>query len=172
MIPIDPAFISTLDRAIDLTPGQKFLHLNLNKDLAALLKVEDIAEVLQIPQSGILPIPQMPPCVLGIHNWRGEMLWAIALNNLLGLASIDRLDPSSVSTMALVVTVIDNQYLGLVVDRVNDIEWHELELIQSPKAQLFPAQLLQFMQGYLSDSGTIILDPQAIARSPKIRQLA
>ena len=99
------------------------------------------------------------------------MLWTIALNNfLLGLPLLHQLDSSSVSTMTVVVAIIDGQHLGLVVQQVNDIEWHETHLIQTPRAQLFPAQLLPFMQGYLSDSGTIILDPLAIARSPLIQQ--
>lgn len=167
-----PGLINSLDRVInDHQQEQKFLHFNLSKDLAALLKVEDIAEVIQIPKNEILPIPQMPKCVIGIYNWRGEMLWAIALNNFLwGLPPVNQLDLSSATTMALVVAIVDGQHLGLVVEQVNDIEWHEINLIQPPRAQLFPAQLLPFMQGYLSDSGTIILDPLAITRSPLIQQ--
>ena len=152
-------------------PEQKFLHFNLSKELAALLKVEDIAEVVQVPKSEILSIPQMPKCVTGIYNWRGEMLWTIALNNfLLGLPPIEQPDRSSPSNIALVVAIIDNQHLGLIVEQVNDIEWHAANLIQLPRAQLFPAQLLPFMQGYISDSGTIILNLLAIARSPLLQQ--
>ncbi len=169
MIPTSE-LIDSLDMAIDVTQVkmQKFLHFYLSKEVAALVKVEDIAEVLQIPGSKILPIPQMPKCVLGIYNWRDEMLWNVALNDLLGLAPVNP-NPSSVSSMAIVVALIDGQYLGLVVEQVNDIEWHEQDSIQPPTAQLFPAQLLPFMQGYLSD-GTIILDPGAIARSHLIQQ--
>lgn len=144
MIPT-PGLINSLDRVINDTqaPTQKFLQFDLSKELAALLKVEDIAEVVQIPKSKLLPIPQMPECVLGIYNWRGEMLWTIALNNfLLGLPPLHQLDSSSVSTMTVVVATIDGQHLGLVVQQVNDIEWHETHLIQTPRAQLFPAQLL------------------------------
>lgn len=156
---------NSLDIAVDSTQtrAQKFLHFNLSKDFAALVKVEDIAEVLHISRSEILPIPQMPKCVLGIYNWRDEMLWNVALDNLLGLPPINL--PNVDSKIAVIVAVIDSQYLGLVVERVNDIEWHDLEAIQLPRAQLFAAQLLPFMQGYLSDSGTILLDLGAIAHS-------
>ncbi len=168
----------TLPKSIDLdlpvdaaqTQTQKFLHFNLSKELAALVLVENIAEVLHIPKSEILPIPQLPPCVLGIYNWRGEMLWTIALNKLLKLSPVSHPEPSSASTMSVIVAVIDGQYLGLVVTQVNEIEWHDLDLIQPPRGQLFPANLLPFMQGYLSESGTILIDPKAIARSPLIRQ--
>lgn len=162
--------INSLDIAIDDTQTQKkkFLHLNLSNNLAALVKVEDIAEVLHIPKSEILPIPQMPQCVLGIYNWRDEMLWNIALDNLLGLSPVNPLDLAA--TLSVIVAAIEGQYLGLVVTQVNEIEWHDLDAIQPPRAQLFPAQVLPFMQGYLSDCGTIILDPQAIAHSPQIGQ--
>lgn len=157
--------IDSLDIALDVTRNQKFLHFNLSNDLAALIKVEDIAEVLHIPKSKILPIPQMPQCVLGIYNWRDEMLWNIALDNLLGLSPVNS---PEVATLSVIVAVIDGEYLGLVVTQVNEIEWHDLDAIQPPRAQLFPAQVLPFMQGYLSDCGTILLDPQAIAHSQQI----
>ena len=161
--------INSLDTAIDATQvqKQKFLHFNLSNDLAALIKVEDIAEVLHIPKSEILPIPQMPQCVLGIYNWRDEMLWNVDLDNLLGLTPVN--SPEA-ATLSVIVAVIDGQYLGLVVSQINEIEWHDLNAIQPPRAQLFPAQVLPFMQGYLSDCGTILLDPQAIAYSPLIGQ--
>lgn len=161
--------IDSLEGAIDITQtkAQKFLHFNLSKELAALVLVEDIAEVLHVPKSNILPIPQMPPCVLGIYNWRDEMLWTIALGELFELSAASI--PSSDSTMSVIVAEIDGQYLGLVVAQVNDIEWHELTSIQPPRAQLFSAQLLPFMQGYLSD-GTILIAPRAIAFSPLIQK--
>jgi len=153
--------------AVTQTTAQKFLHFNLSKELAALILVEDITEVLHVPKSNILPIPQMSPCVLGIYNWRDEMLWTIALGELFQLPTVNR--PSTDSTIAVIVAEIDGQYLGLVVEQVNDIEWHELSFIQPPRAQLFSAQLLPFMQGYLSD-GTILIDPRAIAFSPLIQK--
>ncbi len=164
-----PQEIASLEQTIDVTQteAQKFLHFNLSKKLAALVLVEDIAEVLHVPKSSLLPIPQMPPCVLGIYNWRDEMLWTIALGELFQLPAIDI--PSTDSTISVIVAEMDGQYLGLVVDRVNDIEWHELKSIQPPRAQLFSAQLLPFMQGYLSD-GTILIAPRAIACSPLIQK--
>ncbi len=160
-----PEFVNSLDVATDFsqTNAQKFLHFNLSQELAALVKVEDIAEVLHIPKNAIFPIPQMPKGVLGIYNWRDEMLWNVAIDQIIGLPLVST--PSYVSSMAVIVAQIDSQYLGLVVAQVNDIEWHELDLIQPPTAQLFPAQLLPFMQGYLSESGTIIIDVKAIAHS-------
>lgn len=159
--------INSLEIALDADQKQKFLHFNLSNDLAALIKVEDIAEVLHIPKSKILPIPQMPQCVLGIYNWRDEMLWNVALDNLLELSPVN--SPEA-TTLSVIVVVVDGQYLGLVVTQINEIEWHDLDSIQPPRAQLFPTQLLPFMQGYLSDCGTILLNPQAIAHSSQIRQ--
>lgn len=37
--------------AVTQTKAQKFLHFNLSKELAALVLVEDIAEVLHVPKS-------------------------------------------------------------------------------------------------------------------------
>lgn len=172
MIPT-PGLTDSLDVAINAsqTNKEKFLHFNLSQKVAALIEVENIAEVLYISSSQILQIPQMPEWVLGIHNWRDEMLWTIALDNFLletPLKSTERFSTSSL--MPLIVVAIDDRYLGLVVAQVNDIEWQDINAIAPPRAQLFPAKLLPFMQGYTVDSGTILLDTRAIAHSPLIGQ--
>ncbi|MBW4664837.1 MAG: chemotaxis protein CheW [Chroococcus sp. CMT-3BRIN-NPC107] len=163
---------NSLDIAISATQTnrKKFLHFNLSKEVAALVKVEDITEVLHISGSQILPIPQMPEWVLGIHNWRDEMLWTIALDNFLLGIPLKSTDRFSTSKMPLIVVAIDNQYLGLVVAQVNDIEWQDIDSIGPPRAQLLPTKLLPFMQGYTTDSGTILLDTRAIAHSPLFGQ--
>ncbi|MBD2102306.1 chemotaxis protein CheW [Leptolyngbya sp. FACHB-261] len=167
---------SPLERAADLDatlasvaadPGeseQKFLRFRLGQD-TALLAVDVITQVLKIASSEILPVPQMPGCVLGLYNWRGEMLWLVDLDQFLGL-------PQALSTVEawatrMVITVqIRNQVLGLVVPQVNDIEPHEIRQIQPATAALFPSRLLPFIQGYLTESGSAVLDVVAIARAP------
>lgn len=148
--------------------GQKFLRFGLQAENTALLQVADTAAIFQVTQAEILPVPQMPSCVLGIYNWRSEMLWTIDLAHLLGLTQLFESGNASASAMVVVIEV-DSQYLGLVVAEVIDIEWYNLAAIQTPSAKLFSPELLPFMQGYIGDSGSIVLDPVAIAQSPLLQ---
>jgi positive phototaxis protein PixI len=61
---------------------------------------------------------------------------------------------------------MNDQALGLVVRRVNDIELHELERLQPAAPGLFPPKLLPFVLGALpGDKGTV-LDVTAISQCP------
>lgn len=162
------ASLGTLADSIPQADEQKFLRFGLQAEDTALLQVADTAAIFQVTQAEILPVPQMPSCVLGIYNWRSEMLWTIDLAHLLGLTQLFELGNASASAMVVVIEV-NNQYLGLVVAEVIDIEWYNLAAIQTPSAKLFSSELLPFMQGYISDSGSIVLDPVAIAQSPLLQ---
>lgn len=155
--------LEPLDSIFAPTDKQKFLRFGLQAENTALIKVADTVAIFQVSPAEILPVPQMPSCVLGIYNWRSEMLWTIDLAHLLGLPL---LFPSS--NAMVVVIEVDSQYLGLVVAEVIDIEWYDPGEILTPSAKLFTTELLPFMQGYIGD-GSIVLDPVAIAQSPLLQ---
>jgi positive phototaxis protein PixI len=84
-------------------------------------------EILQISVDRIVPIPHLPPAVLGIHNWRGEMLWVADLANMLALDG--RICPLSTERSILVIgndttNRLERLCLGLLVAEVLEIEWH------------------------------------------------
>ncbi len=56
---------------------QKFLHFSLKCEENALLALKHITEVVRLKAEEILPVPDVSDCVLGITNWRGEMLWLV-----------------------------------------------------------------------------------------------
>lgn len=147
---------------------QKFLHFCLGPEDSALLAVDSIAEVIRVPMTEVLPVPQMPSCVLGIYNRRGEMLWLIDLGHLVGYP-LGFQPGSTISTGMAILLEVEGQLLGLVVLQVNDIEWHDPQQLQPPSATLFSPKLLPFVQGYLNGSGSTVLDPVAIAQSPLLQ---
>jgi len=105
---------------------QRLLRFALGLEDSALLPLEQITEILRLNVTEILPVPEMPSCVLGIGNWRGEMLWLVDLNHLVGYSPLSSVRQVSASPVAMVVQVND-QAVGLVVQQVNDIELHELQ---------------------------------------------
>lgn len=50
-----------------------------------MLALRELSEVLAITGEQIVPIPHLPVWVMGVHNWRGEVLWMLDLPLLLDL---------------------------------------------------------------------------------------
>jgi chemotaxis signal transduction protein len=147
---------------------QKFLRFQVCPQNTALLAVEQIAAVVPIGISDILPVPQMPTCVLGLYNWRGEMLWLVDLSCQIGFPSLFAAN-TALSTLMAIVVQVAGQSLGFVVRQVHDIERHDPEQIQLPISECLPPQLLPFVQGSLSNDQTIVLNGSALLQAPVLQ---
>ena len=136
-----------------------------------MLSIAQITEVLKIELPQIVPIPQMPPWVMGVYNWRGDILWMVDLSHLLGLDSWYQCGLGECNVVVLspnkaVPELENNIHLGLVVFKVEDLEECDPTEIQSI-ADKISAQIAHFASGYWRKSGDIvsILDGDAIARA-------
>ena len=152
--------------------NQQFLRFHLVPDTTALLPVQQMTEVLSIPISAIVPIPHMPAWVMGIYNWRGEILWMVDMGHLLGLTPLYQQTINRSTYTAIVIHSTDQmpggqragsqmtgrKMLCLVVNRVEDIEWCDPDLIQSPPQSAIPPDLVPFLRGYwLKANGDILV---------------
>ncbi|PSF38861.1 chemotaxis protein CheW [Aphanothece hegewaldii CCALA 016] len=163
-------------------PGiqEQFLRFYLVPETTVMLPVTQLIEVLTIPIGQIIPIPQMPSWVMGVYNWRGEVLWMVDLGHLLGLTPTHQQTRIISNYRAIVINNTQdesnqtrslNQMLGLVVSQVEDIELCNPDEIQSPPASAISLSLAPFLRGYwLNSDGDllIVLDGAAIlAAMPK-----
>lgn len=146
-------------------PEQRYLSFTLGIANPGLLAVEAIQEILYVTLVQLLPVPDMPDCVVGIHNWRGEMLWIVDLNHLLGLGGID-LD--TLSTVAVIVICQGDRTIGLMVKTVGEILPYNPEQLQSPNG-LFAPELEPFITGYLRESSSIVVNTPAVFNAPELR---
>ena len=157
--------------------GQQFLRFHLEPDITALLAVEQMTEVLTMASSEIVPIPHMPAWVMGVYNWRGEILWMMDLGHLVGLTPLYQQANSLSNYTAIVVhsaqsgrqqSVSQNtgsKMLGLLVNRVEDMEWSNPDLIQSPPQSVVSPELVPFLRGYLlkpNGEMLVVLDGNSI----------
>jgi positive phototaxis protein PixI len=154
--------------------SQQFLRFHLMPNTTALLPMEQLTEVLTIPNGQIVPIFHMPPWVMGVYNWRGEILWMVDLGHLVGLTPWHQQANSSSIYRAIVLQARSNQsasnklkseMLGVVVNRVEDIELCNPDWIQSPPASTVTPELAPFLRGYwLKPNGEmlVVIDGQAI----------
>ena len=147
-----------------LEEGEKFLRFQLGAEGIALLPLNVIKQVMQVSVNEILPVPQMPGCVFGIYNWRGEMLWLVDIGQLVGFPPLS----GSENVMAIAIQ-IEDKTLGLVVRQINDIERHHLHQINLPAIGLFAPELMPYLQGYLIGANQevlMVLNAGAIANAP------
>lgn len=146
--------------------GEKFLRFQLGKEGIALLPLNVIKQVMQVSVAEILTVPQMPACVLGIYNWRGEMLWMVDIGKFMGFPDLTTSGTDNVMAIAIQV---QEQYLGIVVQQINDIELHDLNQINMPSLGLFSPEILPYLQGYLIGADKevlMVLNGEAIAQAP------
>jgi len=156
--------------------AERFLRFQIGFEDTALLPLASVKEVLQISVEEILPVPDMPNCVLGIYNCRGEMLWLVDLEIQIGLFSLARNSLKSqhlaLRTSNMLTTIAiqaDDKSLGIVVPQVMDIEEHSPEALQIPPTGLFPPKLLPLIQRYLTDSSSPVLDTKALIQDSQLQ---
>lgn len=165
--------------------SEQFLRFYLEPDTTALLPIQQLTEVLTIPIGQVVPIFNLPAWVMGVYNWRGEILWMVDLNHLVGLtpwyrqassASVHRAVVLRIRAKHTTSTSVKGQMLGVVVNRVEDIEWCNPDWIQSPPSSSVTSELVPFLRGYWlkpNDEKLMVLDGEAImAAMPKLDVLA
>ncbi|PSO50455.1 MAG: hypothetical protein BRC33_03195 [Cyanobacteria bacterium SW_9_44_58] len=64
----------------------------------------------------------------------------------------------------IVVLQVDNQEIGVAVRQVETIEQHDWQKLQPPEG-LFPSHILSYVQGYLTEASSIILDAPALVKA-------
>ncbi|MEH2420641.1 MAG: chemotaxis protein CheW [Nostoc sp.] len=142
---------------------EKFLSFNLGVSDTAVISLQHITEVLQVSLPEICGVPQMPSSVLGIYNWRGEMLWLVDLEAMLGYPLMLQ-ESNLLSKMMAIVLENEGKYLGLLVRQLLDIEWLDIKQMKVPTAELFYPKISPFLQGYfLNDSEEMIFNLDAIS---------
>jgi positive phototaxis protein PixI len=152
----------------------QFLRFFLMPDTHALLPIAQLTEVLTLPIEQIIPIPQMPNGVMGVYNWRGEVLWLVDLGRLLGLTPWYQQGHNRSSCRAIVIHPTTHQLkksrnrsqmLGLVVHKVEDIALCNPDDVQSPPGSAVTPELAPFLRGYLltqTNEMLVTLDGEAI----------
>ena len=166
--------IETRSLAPSANATEQFLRLHLIPDTTALLPIQQLTEVLTIPIDQIVPIAHMPSWVMGVYNWRGEILWMVDLGHRIGLPPWHQQAIGISNHTAVVLNISSDQrtstnstsqMVGLVVNRVEDIEWCNPDDIQSPPTAAVSPEVAPFLRGYcLKSTGEIftVIDGKAI----------
>ncbi|MEM6453402.1 MAG: chemotaxis protein CheW [Cyanobacteria bacterium P01_D01_bin.105] len=139
---------------------QRFLRFRLAEESKMLLPLHEVVEVLQLETAEILLVPEMPSWIVGVCNWRGEILWLVDFNTLVGNAPLWQQDPMLEQTTAIIVRS-NGCSVGLIVNQVDDVEQFDPEHM-SYQEDLCSAALTPLVAGYFPDHKGIVLDVSAI----------
>ncbi|MBD3884487.1 chemotaxis protein CheW [Phormidium tenue FACHB-886] len=151
---------------------QQVLRFALGSD-SAMLPLAQITEIFRVDVMQILPVPETPNSILGVCNWRGDMLWLVDLDSLVGYPSLveTQQEQESLAFMAMVLQV-DDQAIGLGVRQVYEIEHHELQNLKPVTPGLFPPRLQPFVLGVIPGCRGAVLDIAAIMQRPLWQNLS
>ena len=146
----------------------QYLKFNLLTNMAASLPVEQLVAVLKIEAGQITTIPHLPPWIMGVYNWRGEILWIIDIGHLLGGTPLSQKTTLVAQYNILLLeqpsgSTTEPSHLGVAVCQVQDIKLLSLDNIQSPT--VISETLVPFLRGYwLETTGEmlVLLEPAAI----------
>lgn len=143
-------------------PTESLIRFHLIPETTALLTISKLSEVLKVNPRQIVPIPKLASWVMGVYNWRGEILWVVDLGGLLGLTPLSE---QSIATSRLPLLVLreqddtgNPQTLGLIVNEVQGISRINPDEIQSPPETTFTPELSRVLRGYwLNPEGEMLM---------------
>ncbi len=145
---------TTLDPRPEISTDQQFLQLYLEAEILTLLSIEHLVEIMTIPMGQVVPIFQMPSWVMGVYNWRGEVLWMVDLNHLVGFSPWYQQQGYTSKHMTVVIRSrskagpsAKDVVLGLVVNRIENIVLCEPDHIQAPSDFVVARNLVPFLKG-------------------------
>ncbi len=110
-----------------------------------ILKVQEINKLLEMTK-----VPQAPDYVKGILNLRGQIVTVIDLGKKLGLSMTDM----GTHTRNIIVNS-NNEYIGLLVDQIGDVERTDRDKIEPPPANIGGLQGKYFEGVFKKDKSLI-----------------
>ncbi|RAM49181.1 MAG: chemotaxis protein CheW [Hapalosiphonaceae cyanobacterium JJU2] len=147
---------------------QKLLSFSLREKYVGVITLKHVQEIFTIDLANICRVPQMPSCVVGIYNWRGEMLWLVDLDLMFGYSPLESQTTLYAKSMVMKLSY-ESKHLGILVNEIRDIEHLDTKLIKSPDEHLFSPEMSDFVQGYFINSNEeilISLDTKSLFQAP------
>lgn len=151
--------------------GDAYLKFQLTRQTSAVFATPHVQEAIALPTRRLTPMPNMPPCMLGLMNRRSRVMWVVDLAQLLGIPNPDAPGLRYNVQHNVVLLQVGSVSLGLAIQQVKGISWIENDTIQSPIGQV-SASLVPYLRGCVLQQHdqqkelVLVLDAEAIVKSP------
>lgn len=117
------------------TQQKQYISFGVGPQLNMMIPTQQLKETLNLDLGNIVQIPDLPPAIVGVCSWRGELLWLIDLGYLLGFPPLLTLNYHQQKCTVLKISH-QGESFGLVVSELK-------QLIRSPTEALQPQPLPQ-----------------------------
>jgi twitching motility protein PilI len=144
--------------------GELYLRFVLASGEEFALPAMAVQEVVATNPDRVSAVPNVPPVVMGVYNWRGQVIWVGDLGQFLGLP------PLNTNRAELSVIVVANQGVtcGLAIDRVVGAEFLDPRQLRPPLSEeLVQGNFLVQGEWLLADGSEVVrlLEPKALVDS-------
>ena len=148
----------------------QFLSFYLEADQQALLPTDQLLEIVKVNLSQITAIAGLDKSVMGIFNWRGEVIWVIDLASLLGykpLYAQEYTQEKFQDKCHIIFLRSQENVIGFAVSHVGQMMKCDVAKIQSSVLTFANPEMMQVCRGYWlsGDEETfLVLDGKAITQ--------
>jgi positive phototaxis protein PixI len=130
------------------TQTEQFLSFVLPSNIA-IVATQNLTEVLTLNAQQIVPIPDLDRSVMGVCNWRGEVLWLVDLNVILNGEPLPiRQGGHYGGHYHIIILHHDSRTIGVVVSEVTQMVWCGATDIQPLPRTKQMGQASPFLKGY------------------------
>lgn len=155
---------------IETLTTEQFLTFSLAQDQQqGLLPTSQLLEIVKVNLSQITPIAGIAPYVMGVYNWRGDVIWVIDLASMLGYKPLYAQDQSKFQDKCHIIFLrIQDAVIGLAVSQVGQMIKCDISKIQTSGLAFANPVMQKACRGYwLSGSRDtfLVFDGEAIAQS-------
>ncbi|WP_019502435.1 chemotaxis protein CheW [Pseudanabaena sp. PCC 6802] len=147
------------------TASEQFLTFLLPPKQRVMISTKQLVEIVNISIGQVVPIPDVSPYVMGVSNWRGEVLWMVDLGCMLGFEPLHAASYTQATYKSILVRS-QGQIMGLVVSGVEQMLWCAPDRIQTSVANYVTSDLASYLRGYYLAPDrdlTLVLDGDALA---------
>lgn len=146
--------------------GDLYLRFFVESGEEFALPAMGIREVLALAPAQITPVPNVSPLLMGVLNFRGQVVWVSDVGQFLGNTKLLNTERAEIP-----IIVIESQdtMVGLAVEQVKGMDWLNFDALVPPSSSATDS-VSPFVKGEwqgLSESPLRLLDPQSILRSAR-----
>ncbi len=145
---------------------QEYCRLRVSSLLRIAVPVNYVDEVVQLQPQDISPIPGVDPCLLGLTNQRGSLLWVLHLEKFLGIQPTPLSKP--IIAIAMRAQMLDGgmRRLACVV-----MALEEIVMLDSEKLLPLPDKLPPRAKALLSGLAKLDNNTYGILNVPEVFRL-
>jgi len=134
-----------------------YLKFQLTQQTGAVLSISHTQEAIVIPVTSVTAIPNMPPCILGLMNWRSHIIWVVDLPKMFNLESLDY----RLRQYNIIIIQIKSMIVGVVVQEIQGTTKFTVDDIRSPVGQV-ASSLVPYLCGCIVQQEEILLVLDAV----------